>query len=206
MKKLKLLASAIAAGVAIAIGGAVFLSLDNKIAGAIFFSLGLLTVVANKLALFTGKVGYLVVNKSKYLIDLAIIWIGNFIGAAAVGVGFAMTRSKKIEKAIEISSAKLNDDVLSVLILSIFCGLLMFIAVNGYKKLNDCGKYLILALPVVVFILSGYEHCVANMFYFAHAGFFDLRSILYLLLMTLGNSIGGVLGGLCEKYIGDGLS
>ena len=201
MKKIKLLISAIAAGIAIGIGGAVFLSLDNKIAGALFFSLGLLTVVSNGLALYTGRVGYAPMNPVSYWIDLAIIWVGNYIGAAAVGLGFMFTRAAKIEKALEISNAKLNDGIVSVLILSVFCGILMFLAVNGYKKISDWGRYLILVLPVAVFILSGYEHCVANMFYFTHAGIFSVKSILYLLLMTVGNSIGGILAGLYEKHM-----
>jgi len=201
MKKLKLLVSAIAAGIAIGIGGAIFLSLDNKIVGALFFSLGLLTVVSNGLALYTGRVGYVPMNPISYWLDLAVIWVGNYIGAAAVGLGFMFTRAAKVEKALEISNAKLNDGIVSVLILSIFCGILMFLAVNGYKKISDWGRYLILVLPVAVFILSGYEHCVANMFYFTHAGIFSIKSILYLLLMTAGNSIGGILAGLYEKHM-----
>lgn len=199
MKKFKLLISAIAAGIAIGIGGAVFLSLDNKIVGALFFSLGLLTVVSNGLALFTGKVGYLPMNKPSYLIDLVIIWVGNYIGATLTGLLFHFTRAAKVDKAMSIVQAKLDDNLISVFILSVFCGILMFLAVNGYKKISDWGRYLILVLPVAVFILSGYEHCVANMFYYAHALVFSPKAFVLLAVMTLGNSVGGVLAGLYEK-------
>ena len=190
-----------AAGIAIGIGGAVFLSLDNKIAGALFFSLGLLTVVSNGLALFTGKVGYLPMNKPSYLVDLVIIWLGNYVGATLTGLAFRLTRAQKAEKALEIVNAKLGDGLVSVFILSVFCGILMFLAVNGYKKIGDFGRYLILVLPVAVFILSGYEHCVANMFYYAHALVFTPKALLWLLVMTVGNSVGGVLAGLYEKHM-----
>jgi len=201
MKNFRLLISAIAAGIAIGIGGAVFLSLDNKIVGALFFSLGLLTVVSNGLALFTGKVGYLPMNKPAYLLDLVIIWVGNYIGATLTGLAFHFTRAAKVDKAMSIVQAKLDDNLVSVFILSVFCGMLMFIAVNGYKKISDWGRYLILVLPVAVFILSGYEHCVANMFYYAHALVFTPKALLWLAVMTVGNSVGGVLCGLYEKHM-----
>ena len=47
-------------------------------------------------------------------------------------------------------------------------------------------------LPVVVFILSGYEHCIANMFYFTVAKVWSLNTVVYLLVMTLGNAVGGM--------------
>ena len=137
MKRIvNLFISAIAAGAAIAIGGAVFLSLDSKLAGALLFSLGLLTVVANGLSLFTGKVGYAPMNPPKYIIDLVIIWLGNYVGAAGFGLLYRLTRAECVEKAQTIVAAKLGDGLLSVFVLSIFCGILMFIAVNGYKKVT----------------------------------------------------------------------
>jgi len=157
-------------------------------------------VVSNGFALFTGKVGYLPMNKPSYLIDLVIIWVGNYIGAGGVGLLYRMTRAECSEKVRTIVDAKLNDGLVSIFVLSVFCGILMFIAVNGYKKVQDCGRYLILVLPVAVFILAGCEHCVANMFYFAHALDLGLKTQGYLLVMTLGNSAGGILAGLLEKF------
>ena len=46
-------------------------------------------------------------------------------------------------------------------------------------------------LCVMVFILSGFEHCIANMYYFSVAGVWSKDTFLLILLMTLGNSIGG---------------
>ena len=58
MKKLADFLYAIMAGAFIAMGGVVFLSLNNKIVGAFMFSLGLFAVCTLKYNLFTGKVGY----------------------------------------------------------------------------------------------------------------------------------------------------
>ena len=45
---------------------------------------------------------------------------------------------------------------------------------------------------VMTFILSGFEHCVANMYYFFVSNVFNLKVLLYLLIMVLGNSIGSI--------------
>ena len=47
------------------------------------------------------------------------------------------------------------------------------------------------ALPI--FILSGFEHSIANMFYFNLAGQYDLKSLGYILVMLLGNGVGAKL-------------
>lgn len=84
--------------------------------------------------------------------------------------------------------------MLSIFILSMFCGILMYIAVNNYKKLNtDIGKYGCIFLCVMTFILCGFEHCVANMYYFSMASAWSLKSLCYMFIMILGNSIGSIL-------------
>ena len=45
---------------------------------------------------------------------------------------------------------------------------------------------------IPVFILAGFEHSIADMFYFALAGLYRLRSLWFLLLVVLGNSLGGL--------------
>ena len=48
------------AGIMIGIGGVVFLSLNNKILGATFFSIGLLVICMFDMYLYTGKIGYVI--------------------------------------------------------------------------------------------------------------------------------------------------
>lgn len=185
----------ILAGVSISIGGIVFLSLDNKVTGAIFFSLGLFTVCTFGFNLFTGKVGYIFENKPSYLLFLLQVWVGNLLGSLITGNLIRLTRISSIsEKAKVLCDTKLNDSLLSIFILAVFCNILMFIAVDGFKtNQHEIGKYIGIFMGVIVFILCGFEHCVANMFYFSVANVWSGKTILYLLVMTLGNACGGVL-------------
>ena len=48
---------AVAAGLSIGVGGAVYLSVDHKVLGSVLFTVGLYAVVLNGLYLYTGKVG-----------------------------------------------------------------------------------------------------------------------------------------------------
>ena len=187
---------ALLAGVSIAIGGAVYLAVENKVVGAIFFSVGLFTVCTKQLSLFTGKAVYLFDNKPKFLIDLVIIWIGNFAGAWAAAALLSLTRQTDSLKAAAsaIAETKANDSLLSLFILGVFCNICIYIAVDSYgKNAHDVGKYIGLVFGVTAFILAGFEHSVADMFYFAMAGrLFEGRVLLCLLVVTLGNVAGGV--------------
>lgn len=202
MKSLTYLIKGIMAGVMIAIGGIAYLSIPDKVVGSFIFSVGLFTVCIYGLNLYTGKIGYLVLNKFTYLWELLVSLVGNFIGATTVGFLMTYTRfNGLVDNAINVSTAKLNDSSISILILSIFCGILMYIAVNNYKKQhNEIAKYAGIFMCVMAFILCGFEHCVANMFYFSIAGLWTGRAFLYLIIMVLGNSIGSILIALYEKY------
>lgn len=197
MKKLNLLLGAVLAGIAIGIGGTVYLSLDNKIVGALLFSVGLYMVCLNGLNLFTGKVGYAVLEPMSYILDLIVIWIGNFIGTGFVALAINCTRVLGIkETAAKLSETKLNDSPISLFILGIFCGILMFVAVDGYKNSSNP---IILFTCVSVFILCGFEHCIADMFYFSLSGSWNATALIYILIITLGNSLGGILIPLWKK-------
>lgn len=190
----------------IAIGGTVFLSIENKVIGASLFSIGLFGVLIYNLNLYTGKIGYLITNFNlKYIKELIITLIGNFIGACSVGFILRYTRiyDNIYEKSLILANTKLNDNILSIFILSIFCGLLMYYAVNGFKKQTDFGKYLVVYLGVAVFILCGFEHCIANMYYFSVADIWSLKTLGYTGIMVLGNSVGSFIIPLCNLVIKD---
>lgn len=203
---MKILFKSFLAGIMIAIGGTVFLSIENKVIGASLFSIGLFGVLIYNLNLYTGKIGYLITNFNlKYIKELIITLIGNFIGACSVGFILRYTRiyDEIYEKSLILANTKLNDNILSIFILSIFCGLLMYYAVNGFKKQTDFGKYLVVYLGVAVFILCGFEHCIANMYYFSVADIWSLKTLGYTGIMVLGNSIGSFIIPLCNLVIKD---
>lgn len=183
------------AGMMIGIGGVVFLSCDNRLTGAVFFSLGLMTIIARGMLLFTGKAGYAAEQPISYLGYLGLIWLGNLVGTGIVGLGMRATRfgAALAERAAELWAIKAADGPVSILILAFLCGLLMYIAVDTYKIFpNDFGKVFIVVVCVVVFILSGFEHCIANMFYGWLAGAWNAHNLLWLLLMSVGNLLGGM--------------
>ena len=62
------------------------------------------------------------------------------------------------------------------------------------RKLPDnLYNYKALLLIFIVFILSGFEHSIANMYYISVANLLSLKSLLYILIMILGNSVGSIL-------------
>lgn len=202
MKNFLDLLKGILAGVMIAIGGTVYLMAKSKELGAILFAIGLFIIVVNGLNLFTGKIGYIINYSNSYLKEVMLTLLGNFIGTLLTGVILLNTRISAILnlKAEKLVEAKLNDNIISIFILAVFCGILMYLAVNGYKTIKDpLGKYLAVFLGVTVFILSGFEHCVANMYYFTVAKAWSLHSLAFMLIMILGNAVGAVLFSFSEK-------
>lgn len=196
MQRLKTLLKAVLAGICIGLGGTVFLSLDNKVLGSLFFTIGLFVICTQSFNLFTGKVCYALENKLSYILDLIIIWIGNFIGTFLTAKVLLLTRIGLSiqEKAITLTNIKLNDSLLSIFILAVFCNICIYIAVDGYKNNpHEIGKYLALFFGVMVFILCGFEHVVANMFYYSLNEVFTIDMFVSLLVMTLGNACGGLL-------------
>lgn len=196
MKRLKTFVYGILAGISIAIGGTVFLSVENKVTGALLFTVGLFAVCTFGFNLYTGKVCYVFERDRDYAIDLPVIWLGNLCGTWLTAFVESGTRAGAAlaEKARALCEVKLNDSLLSIFILAALCNILIFIAVDGYNKNpHELGKYLSLFFGVAVFILCGFEHCVANMYYFSIAGVWSMNTLGYVLVMTLGNSAGGVL-------------
>lgn len=191
-KRLHDLVLAILAGIAIGIGGTVYLRVENPVAGALLFTVGLFAVCVSNLHLFTGRAGYLLEEGPRYLVDLGVTWLGNLLGAGVTGYALRYTRIASVAaRANELCSVKLTDTLLSVAILSVFCGLLMYVAVDGFRKNeHTAGKYIGLFLCVSAFILCGFEHCVANMFYFSVANAWSCKALAYLAVMTLGNLAG----------------
>ena len=66
----------------------------------------------------------------------------------------------------------------------------MYLAIDNYNKNRNIA---FIIAPVMIFILSGFEHSIANMFYFTIAKAWSLNTVGYLAVMTLGNAVGGML-------------
>lgn len=177
----------IVAGMMIAMGGTVYLTLGG-LEGALLFSMGLLTILCLKLELFTGKAG-LLATREITLGKLLEIWIGNFLGSWIFAFLLIMT-PKGVDlamRASEIVAIRLANGFFVNFIYGIFCGMLMFIAVKTWPFTN--GNPLYAMMPVGIFILCGFNHCIADMFYL-HIGCMDLFDYQILIPTTLGNLLG----------------
>lgn len=183
------------AGFVITLGATAYLSLESTMAGALMFTVGLFAICSFGWNLFTGKVCYSFGKGPRYIGFLAVVWISNFVGAAAGGALIRLTRLEGVvARAQAVAATKLDDGLLSVFVLAIFCNVLIYIAVEGYRSIeNSLGRYLAVFFGVTVFVVCGFEHCVANMYYFTAAGAWSGEAIVFILVNTLGNALGGLL-------------
>lgn len=204
---MKTFINSIIAGIAISTGGVIYLTLENHIAGSFLFSIGLFTIYTFGFNLFTGKVCYIVNEKPSYLLTVLIVYIGNFAGTVGTGIVFRHTKLiRLVDHTRELVNIKLSDTLFSTFIMAVMCGIMMCIAVIGYQTIKDgIGRYLSLALPVMVFILSGYEHSIADMFYFTMGGSWSAKAFLYIAIISAGNLAGGSLIPLAKKYLNKGV-
>lgn len=189
---MRVLIKSFLAGMLVSMGCVVYLMCPDKIVGGFLFSFALFAIVNMKLDLYTGKIGYLVLNCNlKYAKDLGITIIGNFLGTLFTAFMIRQTRLDIMPLVTTVTQVKLNDSYISMFILAIFCGMLMFLGVDLFRLIeNYFGKVLSIVFVVMIFIFSGFEHCIADMFYFNLAGNLD---ILTLLVVILGNTVGGTL-------------
>lgn len=198
---LKTFLGAILAGLSIGIAGTVFLRVNTPLLGSWLFGFGLLSIVVLGFKLFTGAIGYLAAPTTtnlRYAGTCTVIWLGNLVGTGLVGLAMRASRvfpsfGPRVNSMV---AEKLADGPLSIFLLATFCGLLMYIAVDTWKKaeIHAAVRLAILFLCVVVFILSGFEHCIANMYYFAAAAAYgDAHTWAWLGIMTAGNACGGML-------------
>ena len=224
-KSVDILIKGILAGIAISFGGFLCLRLNalsgNTILGSFLFSFGLILICNFNFNLYTGKICYLFDNinyncSSKIVIKkifgkvitLLLILLGNLIGTlifanllklVMIDNSINNTLTETLKNSVE---AKINYKWFEMIGLSFFCGMLVYIAVEGFKKIeNNFGKYVVLMLAIGGFIVMGFEHSIANMFYYFLSGNYSLVAFLSLLLCVIGNSLGGLFIPLINKLL-----
>ena len=175
-----------------------------KFLGASMFGIGLFTIIHFSLWLYTGKVGYVLDNKPIYLLSLVVCFIGNTLGS--MFMSFLLLQTNQGESLKEIATpiveAKLNSTPLSIFIMSCLCGVMIYLAVEGHKKCSyTLGKVLFAFMPIILFILCGFEHVVANVTYFTYAQIFSWKAFGYFVLMFFGNACGSIIFDLMLKGV-----
>lgn len=214
MKIIKILIKSFLAGFAISLGGWLSLRAKFDYSSSLFscfiFSFGLILICNFDFFLYTGKICY-VFDKSEEkvtdrIVRMLLILVGNYLGCLFVGLllrGLYLDSYIELFKGLDLSViAKIQYPWYKVIGVSFFCGLLVYVAVEGFKNIqNNFGKYVVLVLAIGGFILAGFEHSIANMFYFCLNSSFGLDAFLFLILCVIGNSIGGVFIPLLKKLL-----
>ena len=223
----KMFVLALFAGIFIAIAGAsatiASCMVDNasisRLVNSLIFPAGLAMVVLAGSELFTGNCLILVsvlkkeVSFLSYIKCLAIVYVGNLIGSIFTAALFVYGHTpdlyggKLADVLANTAAAKTSLSFSDAFIRGILCNILVCIAVwITIGAVNGADKVLGLYPPIFVFVIGGYEHCVANMFYIP-AGLFAASEysiakegltwgaffVKNLLPVTLGNIVGGAL-------------
>lgn len=215
----KMLVAAVLAGAFIALAGVAStwasmlvenLSLRRLIAGCVFPA-GLAMVVLTGTELFTGNCLMSIallekrITPGAMLRNWCVVYVGNFIGAAAVAAMavWGGVFAGKEDFLINTAMGKIMPFE-QALFRGILCNVLVCLGVLMAAAATDAGgKVIALFFPVAAFIMAGYEHSVANMYYLtvgllvgADLSAMDIF-VQNLLPVTIGNIIGGavILGG-----------
>lgn len=213
---LKMFLLAILAGAFIALAGAAATfgnAYVNKVVGAAIFPAGLAMVLVAGSELFTGNCLLVIpllekeITFAQMLRNWLIVYIGNLVGGLLITsmAVCAGTFDSVYEAVVNTAAAKVSLSFGAALLRGILCNFLVCLGVwMAFAAKSVGGKIAGLFFPVFVFVLCGFEHSIANMFYIPagilEAARFDVAAdglsvygmfVKNLLPVTLGNIIGG---------------
>lgn len=176
----KLIKQSIASGVLVGLGVIVNTQSENKYIGAILFSLALLVIIECNLKLYTGRIGF--ISSLSEMKQLSCMLIFNLSGVT-IPCCFYLKNKEFLENIFIVSQSKFSHDCFDIFGRAVLCGALMYIAVK-------CKNKLITVFCIMTFILSGYEHCIADYPYLCMN--FSLENLYKFLLIVLGNTVGSI--------------
>lgn len=174
-----LILSSISAGACIGLGCWLYVSAPNSLIGALLFSCGLLAIRLMKYNLFTGKIQFMCTKQYKISKYISIL-LFNLIGILLM---FILSSSQIREAAANIGQIKMHQSLCESFVKAIGCGALMTIAT--YK---DTPLYITI-LCVFSFITAGFNHCIADAFYFLAVNQLNWNWVTIL----FGNILGGLM-------------
>lgn len=174
--------SSIFAGIMIGIAGMLYINLGGTWYAAILFSIGLAVICVRQYHLYTGKIGY--IENYKQILYMLLIILGNLIGVFLVSLTTLGTPAEVIVMN------KLANPLWLVLLKAIGCGFLMYLAVDIYKTKQSLVGVL---CCIPAFILAGFEHSIADMFFVCVSGVFNLEIVIFIIVVLIGNAIGSLL-------------
>ena len=156
----------------------------SRLLSGVVFCLGLILVVVGGAELFTGNNLMVMawaagkVSPREMLRAWAIVYVGNFIGAVGTaGIVFLSGqylsgKGSVAGVALTIATNKVSLSFEHGLFLGILCNVLVCLAVwLAYSARTTADKIMAIVFPVSAFVVAGFEHSVANM-YFIPLGLF----------------------------------
>ena len=173
--------------IAVACDGYLTGNIASSIWGAVLFTIGLLTICIQGLKLFTGNIGNFRLRKYS-AIDMALMFAGNIVGIsiAALLCRYFDPEWMKVQgaMALRIAEARFAQAPEEALLRSMGCGMLVQCAVQNYKSNKSAWGVM---LPTAVFITLGFNHCIADVFYYVVANRF---AAITWTMTVLGNIVG----------------
>ncbi len=174
------------------------------------FPVGIMMVIMAGAELFTGNNAYFMPNvlgkKQKWTAPLrnwTLVYIGNFIGSIFVAyflVHLTDTVSQEpwSNTVHNIANAKIGNPFYKTFLKGIGANWLVCLSLwMGMSAQHTSGKIIALWWPIMAFVVMGFEHCIANMFFIPLAIFegaditWSTFIVKNLIPATLGNIIGG---------------
>lgn len=175
-----------------------------KYLAGLIFPTGLILVVIAGAELYTGNnlISIAALNKrvpwSRYFYNLILVWLGNLVGSVFIAVLINLSGQLDYSGGmlgaytIKVASIKSNLTFIQAFTSGILCNILVCLAVwMSYSAKDIAGKTLVIFFPIWLFIASGYEHSVANMYYLS-AGFIAKFNSHFVELANTGYSIDSI--------------
>ena len=172
------------AGILIGIGCIVNVVSTNAILGSFLFSLALLNICILQLKLCTGVFGY--IKNFKNVKDSFIILLSNIAGILFFCYVVANFSSIEVDTSTTVNN-KLNEAWYDALIRGVGCGILIYLAVECFKRYKHP---LVVIMPVMGFIICGFDHCIANYGYLVLDDIYWTNNMIY---WVLCNAIGSLM-------------
>lgn len=169
-----------------ALGNVVSITGGSTIFGAILFCVGLVTILFERFKLVTGNFGNALQGRVSWR-DMLAMFIWNAIGVIIIALlrkldtGFE-SLMPTLEKLVAAREAR---GWWRTILAGAGTGFLIQVAVENYK--NNKSAWGIM-LPTAMFVFLGWNHCIADIFYYVLAG--SCKDILLVLMAALGNFIG----------------
>lgn len=197
---------------------------------ALVFPVGLAMVIFNGTELFTGNTLMIIsvlnqrITWRRMLRNWVVVYLGNFTGSlfvtglSTVSGVYEMFDNGLARTTLSTAVAKCNLTVQEAVVKAIFCNILVCSAVLLTMMAKSIqGKLVALYIPVMVFVICGFEHSIADMGYIGGGLFIEMKygalgvdaagltwfNFLFrnLLPVTIGNIIGGCSIGVAYWYV-----